>query len=742
MAHPLYVAFVWHQHQPQYKSRLTGTYRMPWVRLHALKDYLDLVLLLERYPRLHQTVNLVPSLLLQLEDYAAGRAMDPYLALSLKSADALTPEERAFVVDRFFDAHHRTMIDPHPRYRALYEQAQQRGSFWCMQHWQAADFEDLLTWHTLAWIDPLFREEEPVAGWFARGQGFTLADREAIWAWQQRLIERIIPEHRRLQETGQLELTTSPYTHPILPLLTDSAAGRVALPELPLPRVPFTWPEDVPVHLRRGWQLHEARFGRPPRGLWPPEQSVSPAILEPVAAQGYRWLISDEAVLGWSLGHFFHRDSRGQIREPQHLYRPYRIETLYGDLALVFRDHRLSDLIGFSYSALSPQAAVSDFIFHLEAIAYSLEQYENQGSTALEQPWLVTIALDGENCWEFYPEDGRPFLEALYTALSRHTDLALVTVSEFLEAHPPTATLTADQLHSGSWIDGNFTTWIGDPVKNRAWELLAEARAVLHRHQATETTHPEAWEALLAAEGSDFFWWFGHGHCSRDDALFDQLFREHLQALYQALGEPLPSKLIQSLETHGRPGDHLPEMLIHPLIDGRGDEQDWERAGYLLVGGARGTMHQSSPVQAVYYGVDHLHLYLRIDFQMGVRFGEDFPEELHLAWFYPGTVTVTSPLPLANVPSAAPCNYRYRHHLGVNLTDTTCWLAVAADHNQWQPQPTQVRLALNQCLEMALPWQDLGVTPGWTARLLLVFAQTGQFRFHLPEQELLEVTIP
>ena len=713
------------------------------MRLHGTKDYLDLVLLLERYPQLHQTVNLVPSLILQLEDYAAGNALDPYLAVTLTPTEQLGKEQHKFILEHFFDANHHTLIDPHPRYAELYQQRQSKGLKWCLENWSQQDYGDLLAWHNLAWIDPLFWDDSEIQAWLKQERNFSLSDRQRIYTKQREIISRIIPQHRQMQQAGQLEVTTSPYTHPILPLLADTNSGRVAVPNLTLPQQRFQWAEDIPRHLQKAWDLYLDRFEQSPRGLWPSEQSVSPAILPDIAKQGFNWICSDEAVLGWTLQHFFHRDGAGNVLHPEILYRPYRLETNAGDLAIVFRDHRLSDLIGFTYSSMPPKQAAADLIGHLEAIAHTLKHRQASGSTALEQPWLVTIALDGENCWEFYPQDGIPFLENLYRTLSHHPQIKLVTVSEFLEQFPTTTTIPSQQLHSGSWVDGSFTTWIGDPAKNRAWDLLAEARQVLAKHpEATEENNPAVWEALYAAEGSDWFWWFGEGHSSNQDALFDQLFREHLAEIYQALNEPVPPHLYQPVEVHQVQTDHRPQGFIHPAIDGLGDEQDWDRAGRLEVGGARGTMHQSSAIQRLWYGLDHSNFYLRLDFQMGVQPGRDFPPELNLLWFYPERTMHNSPAPLDNLPDTAPMNYMFHHHLAINLLTQSIHFQEAGEHYQWHPRRSRAQVALDRCLEVAVPWADLQMPPDYPLRLVLALADDGNFHNYLPENTLIPIEVP
>jgi len=749
VSHPLYVAFVWHQHQPLYKSRAASTptreeYRLPWVRLHGIKDYLDLILMLDRYPNLHQTVNLVPSLILQIEDYVAGKAIDPYLDLLLKPVEAYEESDKRYAIERCFDGNHHTLIDPHPRYRELYEQRQNNGADWCMAHWQPQDFVDVATWHSLAWFDPLFWDDPAIAAWFAQQSGYSLETRREIYEKQREILRRIVAKHKEMQDRGQLEVTTTPYTHPILPLLADTNSGRVAVPEMDLPKKRFQWPEDIPRHLHKARKLYEDRFDRPVRGLWPSEQSVSPAILPDIAKAGFSWIVSDEAVLGWTLEHFFHRDGAGNVFDPELMYRPYRLETPHGDLSIIFRDHRLSDLLGFTYSSMPPKQAASDAIGHLEAIARSLKHNQaSDGTHGLDAPWLVTIALDGENCWEFYEKDGIPFLDALYSRLSDRDDIKLVTVSEFLDANPATETLPAEKLHSGSWVDGNFTTWIGDPAKNRAWDLLYDARQTLENHpEATEESNPDAWEALYAAEGSDWFWWFGVGHSSAQDSIFDALFREHLAALYRALGEPVPDDVSRPVEAHENAGDRQPQSFIYPTIDGVGDEQDWSQAGRIEVGGSRGTMHRSSAVQRIFYGFDHLNFYLRFDFGAGVDPRKDCPPELHLFWFYPDRPMHTSPIPLGSLPDVEPLNYRFAHHVAIDLRSESVTFQESWEHDVWHSRSSRVEVGLDKCLEVAIPWGDLPMEPDWTLSLTAILAEDEQFKDRLPDEGLISLCMP
>ncbi len=690
-----------------YKSALTGQYVMPWVRLHGCKDYLDLVLLLERFPKLHQTVNLVPSLIVQIEEAALGKAIDPWLE-SLAS-EVLTIEQRLFALERCFDANWDRMIRPWPRYNELLEQRQTKGIPWCLHHWQEGDFNDLITWYTLCWFDPIFQTEDPeIRDWFSKGRDFSYADRLGIIAKQQEIVGQIIPKHRELQDKGQLEITTTPFTHPILPLLVDSESALVANPQLRLPDHLFHWPIDVEVHLDRAQKLYKDIFNRPARGLWPSEQSVSPQILAPVLNQGFQWMISDEEVLARTLKIDWKRDPYGHIQQADALYQPYQVTTPQGDIAMVFRDHRMSDLIGFKYSKMAPTQAAGDFIEQLEAIQRRLT---DQG--VADKPHLVTVALDGENCWEFYEKDGLPFLEALYQRFSDHEFLKLVTVSEYLAEHPARRSFPGEQLHSGSWINSDFGIWIGDPIKNKAWSLLADARQAIDQHPAPPQA---AYEALWCAEGSDWFWWYGHPHSSHHDYLFDQLFREHLQGIYQALLQTPPPALFQPLD----PPKPKTPPIISPQITGYGTDQGWDNAISLDPGGSHGTMYEQGPIRRIRYGVNNTHLYIRVDWHKR-------PEWVDFFFYAPGKTSFTSLLPYADCPQQAPYTYRFGHQITV-YHGLMLGLFSAGEYDQWFSQQVHTRHFMIECLELAIPWSDLNLCPGeevcWVALASIGGGQT------------------
>jgi alpha-amylase/alpha-mannosidase (GH57 family) len=569
----LHVALIWHMHQPDYRDSLTGRFILPWVRLHAVKDYLDLVTLGADYPQIHQTFNLVPTLLDQLDAYVDG-ASDRHMELALMPPDRWQAGERGEMIERFFDLSWQRMLDPFPRLQELAAKRQRlrdEGLGWEAVGERFTDGEliDLTVLFHLAWTDPRWRAGDPVlAGLCGRGRDFTTADSARLLGRHRQLMRETIPAYAAAAAAGRAELTITPYAHPILPLLIDSDAARIAMPDAPLPQPAFRHPADAVEHVAIAMAAFERRFGTRPRGMWPSEQSLSPATMALLSQAGLDWTISDEAVLGRTLGLDWTRDEQDVPLQADALYRPYQWQ---GGPAIVFRDHTLSDLIGFTYSTWGALAAARDLYGRLKAIESRLDRHDGV-------PPLVTIALDGENCWEFYPEDGEPFLRAFFDLVAADPSLRFVTVSEHLAlgGHRPVLT----DIHSGSWIDADFGTWIGEPTKNRAWQELEAARA---RIAGSDAVPAEVWEHLHIAEGSDWFWWYGDGHSSANDAQFDMLFRHRLQAIYLGLGLPVSERLQHSLYDEAR----VPEELAR---------RGWKWAASQDLGGTRGTMHAADAV--------------------------------------------------------------------------------------------------------------------------------------------------
>lgn len=616
------VAFLWHMHQPYYEDLVTHEHVLPWVRLHALKDYYGMVALLREFPTVRLTFNLVPSLLVQLEAFAADRANDRFLEVGLKPATALTEDDIAFILQNFFHAHRPRMIDVHPRYAELLGRRGSQGSTSndigaAARRFSVDDLRDLQVWQKLAWLDPFYLEgDQRVTRLIAKQRGFEEEDKRELRAVELELLNAVIPEYRKAAERGQVELSASPFYHPILPLLCDSDIYKRTHPDSAMPRHRFVRPDDALEQLTRAAQQHERLFGARPIGLWPSEGSVSDDMIPLVAQAGFRWMATDELILARSLETSFGRDAYGHVDQPHRLYRPYVIHVGGARVSCVFRDHALSDLIGFTYAGWGAEAAANDFVSRLQEAGRRYTSRTNSEAT-------ISVILDGENAWEHFEGQGRPFLRALYRRLSEHPELRTVTMSEAATPGGP----VLDGIFPGSWIDANFYIWIGHPDDHRAWSQLAEARDALD--QAT-TTDPaalaQAREEILIAEGSDWCWWYGDDHSSEHDLAFDELFRRHLRNVYRLLGRPAPDELFVSNISQGTPPleETAPSGLIAPRFDGEESSYfEWLGAGHLEVQQVAGAMHRASrpghQLTDIHFGFDHRRLYLRLDAERPIR---------------------------------------------------------------------------------------------------------------------------
>jgi len=546
---PLDLVLVWHFHQPDYRDNTTGEFRLPWTYLHAIKDYADMAWHLERHRDVRAVVNFVPVLLDQLEDYSqqfeAGTLRDPLLRLlAHPDAERLSDAARNVILERCFKANHAHMIGPFAAYRRLhdlFEFASRQGAE-ALAYLSDQHLLDSLTWYHLAWTgETVRRESELVTRLMSAGRRFAQADRRALLALIGEIIRGIVPRYRRLAERGQIELSATPHHHPLAPLLIDFAAARESVPQAALPQAPV-YPGGkarVAFHIDSAIGAHERRFGARPRGIWPAEGAVSGALLRLLGERGLEWTASGERVIANSLAH---AGNPPPARE-DYLYRAWKVPSCASGLTCFFRDDRLSDLIGFEYKSWNGRDAAANFVGELTAIAASAEPGTRP---------LVSVILDGENAWEWYPYNGYYFLEALYEGLSAHAEIRTTTYRDWLDARnrpggPSDAIGELAALTAGSWVYGDLTTWIGSPEKNRAWDLLAAAKQCFDLVAASgrldEAHRRAAFEQLAICEASDWFWWLGDYNPIEAVASFDRLFRENLGRLYASIGLPAPAEL-------------------------------------------------------------------------------------------------------------------------------------------------------------------------------------------------------
>ena len=612
----IHLAVLWHMHQPQYRDPETGNYVLPWTRLHATKDYWGMVKIMEEFPKFHATFNMVPSLCMQLEEYASGNFKEPWFTLAFQPADKLTKEDKREILDRAFQLNHERLMSRWPRFVELYEWSRVAGGAQALVTFTPRDWRDLQLLSQLAWMDEEWLAKDPVVSRLAnRGGEYTERDKAELKARQIELLGKVLPICREAASRGQIEISTTPFYHPILPLLCDSDIARVANPGTPLPRRAFRHPEDAREQLRRAKAYHERVFGAKPVGLWPSEGSVSDQALTIAAEEGFQWFGTDEGVLGRTLNVGFFRDGNGIAANADRLYQPWRLQFPNTAITGLFRDHHLSDLVGFVYSRMDSAASAADLHGRLRHLGESVRS---------GKPLTVCLFLDGENAWEYYPGNGRQFLREFYRRISDDQDFRALTVSETVAAAGELP--TTNVIFPASWINANFDVWIGNGEDVAAWELLWDAREAYARgvdaqkkgwpNAPTETGLNVAQESLLAAEGSDWCWWYGPEHSTANDAEFDALYRKHLTGVYLALGQVAPEELAKPIKKKPEHAYQLPPSAnLKVKIDGLDSSYfEWLGAGVYSPLQRGGAMHgRVFYLKELRYGFEEKRLVIRVE---------------------------------------------------------------------------------------------------------------------------------
>ncbi len=713
------LALVWHHHQPYYPDDVAGENPMPWVRLHATKDYLGMALHLEEVPEFACTINLVPSLLVQLEAYVSG-GTDTHLIHSRKPVDGLSDEAACYLLDNFFMASPDSMIRPHPRYHELYmmRSAWNTPAKQALGRFRPRDLRDLQVWSNLAWFHPLlFETDQELFEFREKGRYYTEDEKQWLLDRQRELLAEVIPRHCKLAERGQIELTTSPFFHPILPLLLDKNSAREAMPDVVLPGYRGGYADDAATHVRRAVESHTRHFGERPRGMWPSEGSVSQALIPLLASHGIEWIATDEEILGCSTGGRIGRDSRGHVRHPELLYRAWKVRESDHELAIIFRDHSMSDQIGFHYQRSPGPVAAGDFLAKLHAI----------GDACRQNPaTLVSVILDGENCWEYYPDGGVSFLRSVYQGVARDLRVRPVKVGEFLRHNPPADTV--QRLFAGSWISHNFAIWVGHPEDNRGWDALHAAREFLVTEEKSQRHDPaalaRAWNEIYIAQGSDWFWWYGDDHSSALDSLFDHLFRKHLRNVYTLLGSNPPGSLFTPISRAGphKPLHDPPVSFLKVKIDGRATYFEWIDAARYLCGNDRGTMTlvTRGALHSVWFGFDAARLLIRVDTEGGpARERLKEADRLRIGFVDPAEREIVVMEPSATHPAA------FLHQAGRPAANGTT-----------------VEVATGSVFELALPFARLDLAPGDPIRFYVELLKADSSLDRAPREGIFELTVP
>lgn len=608
---PMHVAFLWHMHQPHYVDSVRGVAIMPWVRMHATKGYLDMIWLVEQYPEFRCTFNLTPVLLHQIEQFANNEVRDLWHQLGATPAGDLTPEQKCALLEHYFKANWDNMIKPFGRYWSL---LQKRGTKVEQSElpritagFSEQEYRDIQVWFHLTWFGYAAQRLYPeIAEMKRKGRDFTEQDKETVFRYQQEVLSTVVSHYKAAADRGQIEICTSPFYHPILPLVWNTEFGRRPMPGCRLPPT-FAHPEDVRGQLEQARNYYIKLFGVPPRGLWPSEGSVCPELIPVLQELGFEWLATDEEILWRSLA----TETPSGIFERNQLFQGFQVEHAGATVYAAFRERMLSDFIGFTAARNPPGAAAELVVRQIEETGRN----QNHGADSFS-----AIVLDGENAWEYFPDGGEAFLRALYERLSSNPALKTTTCHEYFKAHSPQVKL--HKLYTGSWINADFHIWIGDMEDNRAWHLLGETRDFLqtqiYRGDLDSSLYQRAMAELYAAEGSDWFWWYGDQFVTEDDLLFDELFRVHLQNVYRILGAAVPAALKAYIcQSEMRYEARRPTELLTPIIDGRITSfYEWAGAGVYEPARAMSAMYRSDRlVDVVCYGYDLTNFYLRVDFR-------------------------------------------------------------------------------------------------------------------------------
>jgi len=575
----LYLCFLWHMHQPWYIDPFTQEFEMPWVFLHAIKDYYEMPWLVSRYKKIKATFNLVPSLIKQLQIYSENPSSCKFLNLLKKDVDKISNTEKDYLLKILFSANLTTMIKPIPRYFQIHQK------YMTTQNLTNQDFLDLQVLFLLSWTGNYLRENNHyIKTLLEKGKDFTQEEKEKLINVLLNFLKEIIPYYKNLENEGKIEITTTPYYHPILPLLLNIESAKESKPDISLPKITANFKEDAVYHLNAALDEYQSIFDKKPNGLWPAEGSLSNQTLDLFIEHKIKWTATDEDVLYNVAGK---RDK----------YKIYK----YKDIYIFFRDKYLSDSIGFRYQNMNEKNAVDDFISHLRSIYNSSQHCQ-----------VVSVILDGENAWEFYKNNGKDFFNRLYSEISHQKWIECITFSEVLEKNVEIENL--ESIKAGSWIYGNFTTWIGHPEKNRAWEYLSETRNFLESEKENDS-YKKAIEYIYIAEGSDWFWWYGDDHFTIYADKFDLLFRSNLMKVYDVLGKKPPAKLSKPIkQTFKQPLIKKPKNYITPTIDGKITNYfEWLFSGEIDLTFDLSSMNTEILLNKLYYGYDKENFYLRFD---------------------------------------------------------------------------------------------------------------------------------
>lgn len=735
----LSIAFYWHMHQPVYQLSPNGDYLMPWVRLHAVKDYLDMVSIIDKFENLKLNFNLVPVLLDSLIDYGEKGLHDIHSRLSIMDVEDLNNDDKEFIINNFFDANYQSMILPNEEYRRLYQKYQS-----CPDNdiniFSNQEYSDLMALFNLVWFDPTHKNNYPeLKKLLKKGKGYTLQDRISIIEIQRDIIRKIIPTYKKFLDEGKIEITTSPYYHPIVPILLDIKGTKKGSGD----DLPSNLKMDLDAKMQTELALQriDMIFGRRPRGVWPSEHCISSKEMSMFSELGVEWTISDEGILSNSINFEFIRDFKGYLEDPYHLLKSYKYTGKDSNIKIIFRDSVIPNLIGFEYPSHDPVAAANDLYDRIKVTQSKL-------LSSPDKKHLLTIAMDGENCWENYSADGAVFLSTIYKLIEEDSSLETVLISDYLDTDVPKQ---LPKISSGSWINRNFKLWIDEPLKNLAWTYLKQVRDDFCNYVKHNPLNPHielARRELFICEGSDWFWWYGEPNDSGRDNIFDYIFREHLKNIYIYLGLDIPAYLDIPLISAITKPSRYPRGEFTPNIDGKeNDDETWLNAGCIEIPDGP-VLKENKFFDKICFGNDKDNLYFRFYINEYLKETPALMKQVHQMYIYlrnHNKKQSLSPIRIIQKKETIlPISKeKFHNEMQISIYNGEINLVrhvKAIPNNLWTIASTkEITAIFDNVVDIKIPFDSIEIDDGDTLEFLFINANFGLIDFYIPNEMLLTI---
>lgn len=744
----LSIAFIWHMHQPNYRTPGDNVMLMPWTRLNSIKTYSGMFKYFKKYPDLKLNFDFSPVLLDAILGYANGEISDLHYNLTLTPVEELTQDDMEFILNYFFELDFNNVISKYPRFVDLYKRRFAKEEI-DTDDFSMSGYSDIMTLFDLVWFtEEQIKEYPEVAEIIKKGKYFTSKHREILLSAQRSIMSKIIPDIKRYVSESKIEVLACPYYHPIMPLVADMDIAKNSSLRYSVPEEHIKMPDTAFAQIKKGIERIQEILGVTPRGMWAPEQCINKETLEMMAENGIQWTLSDEKVLSHALNKEFIRDFKGYHQDPFDICSVYSANVKGdNDIKILFRDAVLPTLISFEYPNYDAKTAAKDLYDRIKIIA-------NKFINAPLDNHLLTIAMDGENAWCNYSDGGDAFLDELYKLISEDETLQTVRVSDYIDEITHFRKINSEKISCES--NGDYRFWTAEPVKNTAWSRLYSVYKDLKVFEQDETIDKqkiaEAYEQLYTAQGSDWFWWFGEPNDSGQDHLFDFLFREHLKEVYNILEKPVPEYFDEPLTSFTGKPSRIPKGLITPTLSGKSSyEEEWKNAGSIDIPSSP-LMQENKLFNRICFGCDYDNLYLLFDVNKFVYSLQSNDSQIYQVYIYIKTnkdeFQYTAPVrPLNKTENICSLiKNGYTHEIKLTFIQDKIFplfLSKAVKNNLWVIQKNNnVEYVYDEVIEIKIPFDDLNTEVGEKIDFFLINGTFGRTEEIYPQDLWLTIKRP